>query len=358
MDKIPYGTRYAYENLSYIFPKARIYSGSKFPALFHSQNDDDTIRSLIIISPQFIPEEDEMNSLIRYAASGNQVFISALYFADTVFDILHLKEKENLYPEGDSTQMSLVDGSGKDWFNFAYPGYSMDPYFEAVDTGHCKILGTDVKGNPDFVKIPYSHGGAIFIHLNPLAFTNFFLLHAGNKSYYDRALSWMPAKTGVVEWSDYFRYSRNTENFSALHFILNNRSLRWAFFLSLLLFLILFLVESKRKQRPISEVPALRNASEDFVKTVGRLYYQQKNNQNLAEKMVTAFLEHVRSEYNLSTSELNEEFALKLAFRTGRPVDEISQLVRSIHDLKLNADIPDQKLMDLHQQFNQFTKSS
>jgi hypothetical protein len=358
MDKIPYGTKYAFENLAYIFPKARIFTGNKFPALFQRPGDDDTIRCLIIISPQFIPEEDEMNSLIRYAAGGNQVFISALYFADTVFNMLHLKERENLYAEGDSTQISVVDGTGSNWFSYSYPGYSMDPYFEAFDTVHTKILGTDVKGDPDFIKIPYAHGGAIFIHLNPLAFSNFFLLHATNKSYYDRAFSWIPVKTGVIEWSDYFRYSKNTENFSALHFILGSRSLRWAFFLSLILFLILFLVESKRKQRPISEIPALRNASEDFVKTVGRLYLQQKDNQNLAEKMVTAFLEHIRTTYNLSTSELSEDFALKLAFRAGRPVSEIKELVRSIRELRINADISDQKLMDLHQQFNQFTKPS
>ena len=91
------------------------------------------------------------------------------------------------------------------------------------------------------------------------------------------------------------------ESFSALHFILSKRSLRWAFWLTLiLLFLLMFLVESKRKQRPIAEIPALRNASEDFVKTVGRLYFQQKNNQNLAAKMVAAFLENIRSTYNLS----------------------------------------------------------
>jgi hypothetical protein len=57
MDKIPYGTKYAYDNLSFIFPHARIQTGNKFPALLHNPNDDDTIRTLIIISPQFIPKK-------------------------------------------------------------------------------------------------------------------------------------------------------------------------------------------------------------------------------------------------------------------------------------------------------------
>jgi hypothetical protein len=257
-------------------------------------------------------------------------------------NMLHLNEGENAYAEGDSTDMNLLDSSGNEWTKFSYPGFSMDPYFDAIDTGHTTILGKDIAGKPDFIKIHYAHGGAIFIHLNALAFSNFFLLHGRNKSFYDLALSRLPANTGVVEWSDYFRYSRNTENFSALHFILSKRPLRWAFWLTILLFLLMFLVESKRKQRPIPEIPALRNASEDFVKTVGRLYFQQKNNQNLAEKMVAAFLEYIRSTFNLPTSVLNEEFAHKLAFRTGRPTSEILQLFRSIHEARLKADLSDQ----------------
>jgi hypothetical protein len=356
MDKIPYGTKYAYDNLPFIFPNADIRTSSRFPILFQNENKDDTTRALIIIGPKFTPDSDEMNSIIRFASSGNQVFISAIYFEDTVMDMLHLKWKENSYPEGDSTEVSLLDSRRREWVKFTYPGFSHDPYFESIDTAYALILGRDHKGDPDFVRIPYPQGGAIFIHLNPLTFSNFFLLHKGNKSYYDIALSYMPAKTGVVEWSDYFRYGSRTENFSALRFILSNRSLRWAFWLTLLLFLLVFLVESKRKQRPINQIPVLRNASEDFVKTVGRLYFQQKNNQNLATKMITAFLENVRSNYNLSTSLLNEEFAHKLAFRTGQPVIEIIRLIHSIHEVRLNPDLTDQELMDLHKQINQFTK--
>ncbi len=357
MDKIPYGTAYAYDNLSSIFPGADIRTSNRFPALFRSESNDDTARALIILSPRFAPEPEDMQSIIRFAATGeNQVFISALSFGDTVMGMLHLKRNLIFYGSGDSTEVSLLNPVSRKWIAYDYPGYSYDSYFEGLDTGYTMVLGKDMRGNPDFIRISYAHGGAIFIHLNPFVFSNFFLLHDMNKSYYDLALSYMPARTAVVEWSDYFRFSRKTDHFSALRFILSKRSLRWAFWLTLFLFLILFLVESKRKQRPITVIPALRNASEDFVKTIGRVYFQQKNNQNLAVKMVTAFLEHIRSAYNLSTSMLNDEFAHKLAFRTGRPVNEIMHVIQLIHEARLNPDLSDQELMDLHQQISQFTK--
>ena len=356
MDKIPYGTYFAYENLSYLFPEAIIRTSSKYPVLFQNDGGEDSTRALIILSPLFRPEPDEFKSIIRFAASGNQVFISARYFDDTVMSMLHLKWNGSMFAGGDSAEFSLLDPASNTWRKYIYPGFSSDAFFEAIDTGHTMVLGKNAGGNPDFIRIPYAKGGAIFIHLDPLAFSNFFLLHKKNKSYYDLALSYLPKQIAVVEWSDYFRYGRRRESFSALRFILSNRSLRWAFWLTLFLFLCMFLVETKRKQRPIAEIPALRNASEDFVKTVGRLYFQQKNNQNLATKMVTAFLENIRSAYNLPTSLLDEEFARKLAFRTGRPVDEIKQMVQFIHEVRVKPVLSDQELMDLHHQISKFNK--
>jgi hypothetical protein len=227
-----------------------------------------------------------------------------------------------------------------------------------MDSGYTSVLGRNSRGKVNFIRIAYQHGGSIFIHLNPFEFTNFFLLHKHNKAYYDLAFSYLRRQTAVVEWSDYFRYRKRQKSFSTLHFILSKRSLRWAFWLTILLFLLMLIVESKRKQRPVGEIQPLRNASEDFIKTVGRLYFQQKNNQNLFVKMVSAFLENIRSTYQLPTSELNEEFAVRLAFRSGKPVEETKQMIRLIYELRMKDDLSDRELMDLHQQINQFNKPS
>ena len=356
LDKIPYGTRYAHDNLSFVFPNADIRTRSRYPETLLTENNDDTLRALIILSPAFAPDSEAMNSIIRFASFGNQVFISARNFNDTVMSMLHLKWTRNSFLE-DSAEISLLNPMTNRFENFSYPGYSQNSYFESVDTAAAAVLGKDRDGNPDFIRIPFPQGGAIFIHLNPFVFTNFFLLHKKNTKYYDETFSYLPSGTQVVEWSDFFRYSTSEEHFSALRFMLANRSLRWALWLTLLLFALLFLMESKRKQRPITEIAPLKNASVDFVKTVGRLYFQQKNNQNLAAKMVVAFLENIRSAYNLSTSVLNDEFVHKLAFRTGKPVSEVKQLINLIHEVRLKSDLPDRELMDLHFQISQFNKS-
>ncbi len=359
MDKIPYGTKYAFENLPSIFPKSEIQTSNRFPILFQTESDSDISKTILIIGPEFKPEADEMRSLIRFAAKGkNQVFISALYFGDTVLNMLHLTLTRNLMDEDDSAEVSILNPGDKEWIKYAYPGYTSNSFVESVDTGYARILGTDKKGRPDFIRITYEKGGAIFIHLSPFMFSNFFLLHNRNKSYYDMALSYLPKQTDIVEWSDYFRYNNRNQRFSIFRFILSQRSLRWAFWLTIIVFLLMFLFETKRKQRPIIELPVARNASEDFVKTIGQLYFQQKNNQNLANKMVSVFLENVRSTYNLSTSILDGDFVRKLTIRSGMPAEEIEKMVQLIHVVRLNSVLPDQELLDLHHQISQFNKQA
>ncbi len=91
MDKIPYGTKYSFDNLPFIFPNADIRTSRIFPDLSRNENAEDTVKVLIIVGPEFTPEPDEMRALIHFAASGrNQVFISAMNFGDTVMSMLNL----------------------------------------------------------------------------------------------------------------------------------------------------------------------------------------------------------------------------------------------------------------------------
>ena len=356
LDKIAYGTSFAHENLNYIFPYATIYTTDRYPILISSDRETtDSVRSIIMIGRTFSPEPADMNSLLRFASSGNQVFISAEYFEDTILSMLGCKVNQLFLDREDSMQLEIYNPVRQEWLKYAYPGFADNNYFSQIDTGHTTILGKNGNGFPNFIRLNYKHGGALFLHTAPLAFSNFFLLHGDNHSYYDYALSNLSAKTNEVEWSDYFR-NYKTKPFSTLHFILSQRALRWAFWLLMGIFAIVLLVESKRKQRPIAELQTVRNASEDFVKTVGRLYFQQKNNQNLATKMIFAFLENIRVTYNLSTVQLNEEFENKLVFRTGVQRDQVRRIIYTIHEMRMKQDLSDWELMDLHKQINQFNK--
>jgi hypothetical protein len=354
-DKIPYGTKYAYDNLRFIFTDATIKTSDKYPELLTSDDSDSGRKAIIIVGQRFSPDADDFNALLRFAASGNQVFISAAYFGDSLLSNLNCKLNEEYVQRSDSMQIEIVIPGSKQWMRYTYPGFAGDNYFSVIDTAHTAILGKNHNGKADFIRVNFKQGGAFFLHTDPMAFSNFFLLYKNNHTYYDYALSNISEHVRVVEWSDYFRHYK-MKPFSALHYILSQQGLRWAFWVLIFLISIVLLIDSKRKQRAIVETPVLKNASEDFVKTIGRLYYEQKNNQNLALKMVIAFLENIRVAYNIPTSQLNDEFSKKLAFRSGQPIDRVLRIVESIHAVRIKSELSDQELMDLHQQIIQFNK--
>src|SRR6185503_10139397 len=86
----------------------------------------------------------------------------------------------------------------------------------------------------------------------------------------------------------------------------------------------------RRKQRIIPVMTRPRNDSMDFVKTIGRLYYDKGDHKNLSRKMAAYFLEYVRNRYKLTTVSLDEEFIKNLQFKTNCEEHEIRSIVSFI----------------------------
>lgn len=368
-DKIPYGTFYSYTNLSRIFPGAEVKTVKASPDRFKGLNfrepadelvSDDKKSVHIIISPQVQPDEGEIRALFNYVAAGNHIFISSFSISKNLLDSLHLAVSlySGRFNISDSLIVSVDHPTLHQSKSFTYPGKAFDNKFKSVDTSITNILGTDAEGNINYVKIAYESGGSVSVHLAPMSFTNFFLLHKNNKAYYDNVLSHLPQDVDVVKWDDYFRNPKSSkrQGFSKLAPFLDNEILRWAFWLTVILFAIIYLFESKRKQNVVPVIPPVRNASLDFVKTVGRLYFQRKDNKNLALKMSAHFLDHVRTRYNIPTSVLDEEFENKLAYKSDFDRTAIRDIVYSVKTLPDQLSLTDEELLTFNEKLEKFIK--
>lgn len=353
-DKIPYGTYIAFENLSHIFPKATISINTSSPALFEQGEGK---KAYIIIVPGMLPDSTEMNGILNFVGQGNIVFISSFVFGDSLIHSLNIKPAgmPNYFTDMSGMRLSVHSPVNYDLLSFAYPGDAYDNYARSIDSQYTTILGRDGKGRPDFVRFNYKGGGALYLHFAPMAFTNFFLLHKGNMAYYDNVFSYLPPTVTEVMWDEYFRYDRK-KDFSAFHYILSIPSLRWAFWLLLVLFLLIYLFESKRRQRLIPVIEGLRNTSLDFVKTIGRLYYQRRDNHNLALKMVAHFQDHVRTRYNLPATNLDEEFVSRLSYKAGLSREYLEDIVTTIRSLQEQSALTDEALLQFNWKMKEFYK--
>jgi len=359
-DKIPYGTFVAFDNLKYIFPSADIeinkISPSNYKSFTYSYNAVQSTQGYktlyVIISPYFFPSSREYNALMRFVSEGNHVFISAVYWGREFCDSM----KMDVFPSfSDSLWATIQNPVSYDSLAFTYPGNQTGGHFTKYDSTYANILGRNDAGEVNFVKHTYQGGGSLYMHTSPLAFSNFFLLHKSNNAYYNNVLSYLPQKVKYIEWDDYFRYGRK---FSSFQVIMEHPGLRAAFWIVLLIFGLIFLFDSKRKQRIIPKIAPLKNASLDFVKTVGRLYYNYRDNKNLGMKMTAHLLDHIRTRYNMPTSVMDEHFVFTLAGKSGYDTAALQKLIYMAKWMQDSPRIIDPELMEFHKMTEDFYKHS
>lgn len=366
-DKIPYGTFVAYHNLKYIFPNAAVFASRQEPPYWDSLSVYDADQALIIVCPAFNADKQEMKNLVRFIENGNDAFISAIDLSDEVTQMLDcdVNTNESIISyfsesaEFDTLTVTLVNPPFGAPSSYTYPGKRYDSYFSRLDSVTTTVLGHDENGRPDFIHLKAGKGN-LYVHLAPMAFTNYFLLHQRNLSYYERVFSLISPATRKVVWDEYYISKKpgNEGRSNWLSAMLRYPSLRAGLVTALLILLLYALMEMRRKQRYIPLVKKPKNDSLDFVKTIGRLYHDKGDHTNLCRKMAAYFLEHVRNRYKLPTTELNDEFIRTLHTKTGVEEAEITGIVSFIRELDQPVAVSDRQLSAFHKQLELFYKKA
>jgi hypothetical protein len=349
LHKIPYGTWYAYENLQHIFPIADISVNKSSPNYTGSKTE-----AFVAICRTMAPSEEEAAKLSNFITNGGHVFLSAYNFNKHILDSLHLEMAYDFFTNAKGLTVDDPVTSKAD--SFYYPGQPLDNYFSKIDSNITFVLGRNANGRPNFVKFTYNNGGALYLHCEPTALTNFFLLHKDNKKYYDEVMSQLPQNITSLYWDEYFRTHRmnnGDSDFSALRWIKKQPGLAAAMWMLLLLALLVYLFESKRKQRVVPIRPPLKNASVEFARTVGRLYLQRKDNNNLAYKMAAIFMDHVRRKFNVRTT-MDDEFIEKLSHKSGYDKESLAKLVYQLKYAQAHFGVTDLELLELQQMLDHF----
>jgi hypothetical protein len=87
---------------------------------------------------------------------------------------------------------------------------------------------------------------------------------------------------------------------------------------------------------------------------VGNVYFNQRDNKNIAAKKISYFLEFIRSNFFLSTSNMNQEFVEALAKKTGLEEQEVTQLVNLIKAVNESSYVNDETLLELNKKIDLF----
>jgi hypothetical protein len=319
----------------------------------------------IIVAKAVFISRDDLESMMNYVSNGNTLFISAEYIDEKLIDTLGAKISVDFSTffvpseydmEKKDTRLSLAQESDP---NTQQYGFFFVPFNNRVisyDTSATQELGYNEEHHPNFIAIDHGQGKFI-LHTAPAAFSNYFLLTGNNKEYLEKSFSYFKPETGSVYWDNYYRLRRRSgENFSIVNFFKKQPPLYYAFLLTLAALLIFIAFGGKRRQRFVPEKIPNTNTTVSYTETIGRLYLQKKDNRNIALKMFTYFLEHVRNNYYLNTQTLNNDFSEALSRKSGVPETKVKHLLQLMDDADRSENISDMRLLELHNLVQEYFK--
>lgn len=364
-DKIPLGCYVLFNELNnYSNQTITVSTKNIFETLKELKDSTKTVSLFINNIVSFDKQASE--ALIKYVEKGNSVFISANNLYGNLSDTLNISvgtDMNNFFkrPSLNSfTSPSLKSNERR------FKDVIENSYFTKIDTLNAIALGTIKVDKSDkiindtipdtninYIKMPFgSNNGAFYIHTNPFAFTNYHMLN-GNEAYAATVLSFLP-KHNII-WDNYYKSGRKIIT-SPLRFVLQNQALKWAFYITLLSLILFVVFRGKRTQRIIPVVEPLKNATLDFTRTIGDLYYQHGDFTNIITNKIQYFLEQIRSKYYLNTNELSESFISKLAIKSSNKKEDTKALIDYIIYLKSKSNHTEIDLIQLNKLIESFTK--
>ena len=115
--------------------------------------------------------------------------------------------------------------------------------------------------------------------------------------------------------------------------------MKWAYYIVLIGALFYIIFEGKRKQRAIPIIKPLKNQTVEFTRTIANMYYEKGKHKELAEHKIQHFLEYVRTQLHLRTSEVDHNFIKNLAARSNNSIEDTQQLFETIQSYNNKSSI-------------------
>lgn len=286
-------------------------------------------------------DDRSTEELLYFVEEGNTVFLSATTMPDLLKDSLKFEVILRNHIES-RLESTLVNSS----INFEFDKGATDYYFSKFDKNTTTILGNikDKKYTlPNFIEIKYGNG-KFLLHLQPIAFTNYYLLK-NNYKYIESVCSYIDSEK--IFWNVEGAEESSISS-SPLRFIFSQPALKWAWYLSLFGIIFFMIFNAKRRQRVIPISEPVKNTTIEFAKTIGNLYFLEKNHKDIAEKKIVYFLEKIRKEYYLETSVLDESFINRLHQKTSKEKVDIVRAINKIIFIKNSSSIIEKDLVELN----------
>ncbi len=363
---------------------------SKDPGTFHSieRLGDSTLhhftdnkkKNYVFIGQDYYADKNDVKDLLEFVGQGNNAFLSSNSFPDEITGLFETKYADTTDESVEYVYIDIIkhrrdsvahlnftgNFENKDDFTLRYnsEGFQIPYQWNYIDSSifendynYIFVLGTMNK-RVNFVRVEYGRGN-FFLHLTPLAFTNYAVVDKIGRNYAERCFSVL--NEGDIIWDEYnklpkYNHSANGAGQSAspFKFILSRESLRWAWYSTLLLLIIYAVFIGKRRQRIIPVIEGKKNTTLEYVKTVGKLYYLERNNRSVCVHKMKHFQSFLRNRYFILTNQRNQEMIDKLSMVSGVNKELVNDIYNQFALINTATDLSDDELIKFHVSLTRF----
>lgn len=354
-DKNPFGLYILNQEFRNLFPEASIHT-SRLPIYNTIKDKNFKNSNYLLIAGNIKADRLDYQEMVNFMKRGNNIFIAASALNNILTDTLKLEIKTPLnINQQRSIPVNFVNPALKAKSSYIFDKGLGEPYFSKIDTLRATVLSKNESGKANFIR--YNFGkGALYILSDPDLLSNYSLLNPKSAEYAAKSLSYLPAGNTLI--FDEYNTKGSIEDSSVLRVFMKYDPLRWAYVLSITGLIIFIVFEIKRRQRIIPITEPLTNSSVEFAELVGKVYYQQRNNTDLAQKIINYLLEQIRTKYRLKTLHLNEEFAAALTIKSGAAEETVNLLFQIINNINNTSRVTDEQLISLNKIIEKFYKQA
>jgi hypothetical protein len=370
----PYGMEFMQKLLPSYFPGSTIEINKKKNLSQLIDNPSSTL--YFFIGHNIYLNEADEKTFLEFIQNGGTAFISTntfpsnliadVYSSPCVEEVLYLHS--NVEKAGLNFYHPDLHNKANYLYRFRENNTDRDYFWKSLDASAvCELetsvipLGYIVADDEyvNFFKIGVGEG-FIYFHSNPVVFTNYFLTKKFNIPYTEGILSHFHAKS--IIWDEKSKvplFSDDSKSKSPLYFILQQPSLKYAWWLFLLSVVLYLIFAAKRKQREIPVLEKKNNTSLEYVRMVAALHFQNGNHLDIARKKMKYFLYFIRQRYGIQLSVENDKSMQALAQKSNVSKELIEAIARQFHliDRYSYTNIESDKLSQLYFAIDQFYKS-
>ncbi len=359
----PYGADVTRDIWTDLFPESEIMDADLPIWNTLRDNDFESKQMYVLFDKSLSFDSLDRSSLLNFVNEGNSALLVSDRIDGNLLDTLKITKDYNTNEYTSFVNGLQVSTKDQDFFdsrdsNYTFTIRNYDKFFTDIDTVDNEMIGLAYGSDSlelTYVKIPFGEGH-FYLHNQPLLLTNYYVLSDEGKRYLERMTSYLPSYD--IIWDNNYKMINEFEKKSPLNVVLSHSTLKWAYWISLLGLLLLFVFRIKRRQRiiPVVEPPA--NDSLDFTKTMGNLYFNTAGNKVLAQKKILVLKEYLSRKLYLSDIRFSEDEVMVIVNKTSQSKEEVQKLFKIIQAISTTEKVSDGQLKVFNRMVNRMIRDN